>query len=364
MQVRNRRWAGVPLVAALAVLLLGTAVPPAAAAETPGTLPEIVEVDGVDVPVLGTFARRDGGRGDRDLVRGAVHGVQRVEGGTVLYVSVGLEAAAGGSFGAGSFFRETGRGYTTDALSQMYLVDRDGLKVYRLLLDGATTFTTSKRDARFPAGELRVLWGVFPELPDTVESVDVVVGDTNALVARVPVGSGALSPASDEAVPQVGTGWPRIPDADVLAQADPQDSIFDLARRTESADEVVATAESTQDVATTLDANVLFDKNSATLTPAATEALAAVAADIAARAVGEVVVTGHTDSDGSSSSNRTLSEQRAAAVVAALAPAAGGHVTFTAVGQGESDPVAPNDTPENMQLNRRVTVQYQIGSGS
>jgi len=364
VQVSTRRARAGTAVAVLAALLAGGVAVPAGAADTARTPSGTLEVDGVDVPVLGTFARRARDRGDLDLVRGAVHGVQRVEGGTVLYASAGVAADAASTFSAGQFFRETSRGYPTDALGQMYLVDRVGLKVYRLLLDGGTTFTTTKKDARFDRGELRVLWGVFPELPESVTSVDVVLGDTNVVVARVPVGDGALEPVSDEPAPLLGTGWPELPDAAVLAQADPQASIFDLARRTVTPDEVVATAESTEQVAATLDANVLFDKSSATLTPAAADVLAGVAADIAARGRGEVVVTGHTDSDGSSSSNQTLSEQRAAAVVAALQPGAGGNVTFSAVGRGEKDAVAPNDTPENMQLNRRVTVQYQIGAGS
>ncbi len=362
MQLTARHRSAGVAVATCAVLLLTAAAPSGPAGS--GTPSGVVDVDGVEVPVLGTFARRSGGEGDGRLVRGAVHGVQRVDGGTVLYASMGVPADAPGGFSAASFFRDTGRGYPIDALSQLYLVDRVGLKVYRVLVDGSTVYTTPKPDARVDKGEVRVMWAAFPELPASVTEVDVVLGDTNAVVARVPVSDGRLEPTSDEAAPRPGTGWPSVPGADVLAAADPAASTFDLFRRTESADQVVATAESTQEVDTTLDANVLFDKSSATLTPAAQDALAGVAADIAARGTGEVVVTGHTDSDGSSSSNQTLSEQRAAAVVAALQPAAGGAVTFSAVGRGEDEPVAPNDTPENMQLNRRVTVHYAIGAGS
>lgn len=39
-------------------------------------------------------------------------------------------------------------------------------------------------------------------------------------------------------------------------------------------------------------------------------------------------------------------------------------MTFVTEGKGEREPVAPNDTPENKQLNRRVTVQYAIEGGS
>lgn len=362
-QRTRRRRAAVALATGVTLVLTAGAVP---AVATSRTVPDagVVDVAGVEVPVLGTFARRDGGRGEGDLVRGALHGVRRVDGGTVLYASVGLPQDAAGVFSSGAFFRQTGRGYPTDVLSQMYLVDRTGLQVYRVLLDGSTPFTTTKPDVLFDQGELRVVWGAFPELPHDVDEVDVVLGDTQAVIARVAVEDGALEPLSPDPAPRTGTGWPEVPAADVLAAADPAASVFDLFRRTESVDEVVATAESTREVDATLDADVLFDTSSATLTPAAQQVLAGVAADVAERGTGEVVVTGHTDSDGSAGSNQTLSEQRAAAVVAALQPAAGGAVTFAVVGRGEEEPVVPNDTPENKQLNRRVTVRYALATGS
>ena len=122
--------------------------------------------------------------------------------------------------------------------------------------------------------------------------------------------------------------------------------------------------ESVEAVAVTLDANVLFASGSAELTPEASSALATVAADIAARGTGQVVVTGHTDADGSDSFNEMLSEQRAAAVLAALQPASGSNVTFVAVGKGEAEPVGDNSTDEGKQANRRVTVVYGVKGDS
>lgn len=191
--------------------------------------------------------------------------------------------------------------------------------------------------------------------------VDVFVGTQRVGVLGVPVEEGLLEPVVDVPGPLVGTGWPAVPEVAALG-ADPARSVFDLVTHTATA--AAQTSQTSQRVATTLDANVLFDKNSAVLTAAAQEALAVVAADIAARGTGQVRVVGHTDSDGSSSSNRALSSERAAAVVAALQPAAGGRVTFVAEGAGESEPVAPNDTAENMQLNRRVEVVYEIEEAS
>ena len=124
------------------------------------------------------------------------------------------------------------------------------------------------------------------------------------------------------------------------------------------------TEESPKQVATTLNANVLFATNSAELSGEAQGVLATVAADIRERGTGQVVVTGHTDSDGSDASNQVLSEQRANSVLAVLQPASGPGVTFVAVGKGESEPVASNGTDEGKQQNRRVTVVYSIKGGS
>jgi len=200
---------------------------------------------------------------------------------------------------------------------------------------------------------------VFPELPDGVDSVQVLLTN-NTSAGEVQVEEGALEPTADEASVVLGEGWPEVPQGAALAGADPAAVTFELTRRSGSIDGAATVDETTDEVAVTLDANVLFDKGSADLRPEAQQALADVAADIAARGTGEVVVVGHTDSDGSDASNQTLSEQRAGSVVAVLQPASGGGVTFRAVGRGEAEPLVPNNSPENMQLNRRVTVTYQV----
>ena len=76
-----------------------------------------------------------------------------------------------------------------------------------------------------------------------------------------------------------------------------------------------------------------------------------------------VVIEGHTDAEGSEASNRTLSERRAASVRAYLIDnyAIEGE-RLDASGFGESKPVAPNDTPEGRQQNRRVEIAKVTGS--
>ena len=67
-----------------------------------------------------------------------------------------------------------------------------------------------------------------------------------------------------------------------------------------------------------------------------------------------VRVEGHTDSRGSDAFNMRLSQRRAESVVAYLTAAGIDAGRLAPVGYGESAPVAPNDTKENMYKNRRV----------
>jgi outer membrane protein OmpA-like peptidoglycan-associated protein len=69
----------------------------------------------------------------------------------------------------------------------------------------------------------------------------------------------------------------------------------------------------------------------------------------------KVKIVGHTDSDGADAANADLSKRRAASVKAELIKVFSVNGDRLSVdGMGESQPVAPNDTPSNKALNRRV----------
>lgn len=116
-----------------------------------------------------------------------------------------------------------------------------------------------------------------------------------------------------------------------------------------------------------LGTDVLFAFGSAELPPDGGEQLSGVAARIAEVSPSLVRVTGHTDGIGDDASNLTLSEQRAAAVLAALTAAveASGAAApaFESAGRGETEPLLPEmtpagaDIPANRARNRRVTVE-------
>lgn len=67
-----------------------------------------------------------------------------------------------------------------------------------------------------------------------------------------------------------------------------------------------------------------------------------------------IEVAGHTDSQGTSRNNETLSEDRAKAVLVALKERGVDVSTMKAVGYGEEKPVADNGTEEGREANRRI----------
>jgi OOP family OmpA-OmpF porin len=72
----------------------------------------------------------------------------------------------------------------------------------------------------------------------------------------------------------------------------------------------------------------------------------------------KVLIIGHTDSDASDQYNLELSKKRAAAVKSYLVQRHGIDPALLATdGRGESQPLVPNTTPANKQLNRRVEVR-------
>lgn len=75
-----------------------------------------------------------------------------------------------------------------------------------------------------------------------------------------------------------------------------------------------------------------------------------------------VVIAGHTDSDGNSDTNLSLSEARAQSVMDYLIGRGIDPAQLRAVGYGEDQPVAPNDTARNKGLNRRIVFSAEARS--
>lgn len=100
---------------------------------------------------------------------------------------------------------------------------------------------------------------------------------------------------------------------------------------------------------------IYFDVNKDVVKPESYGTLKDIAAVLNEVPDVKVKIVGHTDTDGADASNLDLSKRRAAAVKAELAKSFGVNADrLVTDGMGESQPVAPNDTPVNKALNRRV----------
>ena len=106
--------------------------------------------------------------------------------------------------------------------------------------------------------------------------------------------------------------------------------------------------------AITDETKILFDPGSDQLT-AATQPVVDQIADIL-RGCGDlpIRVSGYTDSQGREEMNQQLSQGRADAVLTALRARRVPVSTFEAIGFGEENPIADNDTPEGREANRRI----------
>ena len=103
-----------------------------------------------------------------------------------------------------------------------------------------------------------------------------------------------------------------------------------------------------------------FDSGKAEVKPESRSTLDEIAKLLAADASMRLLVVGHTDTEGSMSGNRELSEQRAAAVVQELVTERGiAQSRLTPMGVGFAAPVATNRTTDGKTRNRRVElVEY------
>jgi len=104
---------------------------------------------------------------------------------------------------------------------------------------------------------------------------------------------------------------------------------------------------------------ILFASGSATIRPESTPTLNAVLEMLEDHEDVNLLIEGHTDSQGADAANQTLSEQRAASVRQYLVDHGIDDSRLDVVGHGESQPVADNATPEGMASNRRVVFRQK-----
>ncbi|MGC8774301.1 MAG: OmpA family protein [Chlorobaculum sp.] len=104
------------------------------------------------------------------------------------------------------------------------------------------------------------------------------------------------------------------------------------------------------------DTGLLFSTDSATLNANSRYNIEKLARILNRYNDTNVVVEGHTDNTGTEASNQILSERRAESVSTLLRTYGVSGRRLTAIGYGETRPVATNETETGRRLNRRVEV--------
>ncbi|WP_442806241.1 OmpA family protein [Streptomyces sp. NBC_01317] len=168
----------------------------------------------------------------------------------------------------------------------------------------------------------------------------------------VPPGTGSTSPP-----PEVDGGAPglKLRDGATLAPA----KVLDIISIVETEGGEERREDTNENVKFALQAEVLFGKDSAKLSPAATSRIAAIADEIKQQGSTKVRVFGFTDNLGSSAHGDVLSKQRAEAVHGVLdTELASAGITYEIRGYGEDYPIADNGTEEGRKKNRRVEVSF------
>lgn len=106
----------------------------------------------------------------------------------------------------------------------------------------------------------------------------------------------------------------------------------------------------------TFDSGILFDVDKSNLRPEAVTNLQELAVILNKYEDTEVLIEGHTDSDGTNEYNRDLSIRRAQSVATSLSTNQVNASRFTIMGYGEEQPIADNSTVDGKQANRRVEI--------
>jgi outer membrane protein OmpA-like peptidoglycan-associated protein len=102
--------------------------------------------------------------------------------------------------------------------------------------------------------------------------------------------------------------------------------------------------------------DIRFDTAKAVIKPESQPIVDQIATLLKGRPELRISVEGHTDNVGTPASNKTLSEARAAAVVAAITAQGVDRARLSAAGFGQERPVADNRTEDGRAKNRRVEI--------
>ncbi len=178
-------------------------------------------------------------------------------------------------------------------------------------------------------------------IEDSTDAEDTDGGSTGTATSgdeEAAVGEGTEGAGATEDPDEADDGQAADDQAGDAVDADPSDDTEEPATINEELD---------------LDP-VTFEVRSATITDAGRAVLDEAAAYLASHPDVTVEIAGHTDSDGESAENITLSQDRADVVKAYLEDQGIDGSRLVPVGYGETEPVASNETEAGKARNRRI----------
>jgi outer membrane protein OmpA-like peptidoglycan-associated protein len=109
-------------------------------------------------------------------------------------------------------------------------------------------------------------------------------------------------------------------------------------------------------IAVTFASGLLYDFDSDVVRTEAAKNLRNLAASLGKYPNTDLLIVGHTDAVGTSEYNQALSQRRATAAANFLTSEGVNPARLQAMGRGETEPLAANDTEGGRQSNRRVEV--------
>jgi outer membrane protein OmpA-like peptidoglycan-associated protein len=133
-----------------------------------------------------------------------------------------------------------------------------------------------------------------------------------------------------------------------------------LDKQAKELEKVAETKRTEQGIVTKLKSDILFDTGKADLKPAAKTNITKLAEILKKYPENVITVKGYTDSQGSDTLNKALSEQRAAAVREYLSKGGVPDTTLSTVGMGKENPVAENTSADGRAKNRRVEIEITV----
>ena len=133
-----------------------------------------------------------------------------------------------------------------------------------------------------------------------------------------------------------------------------------LDKRAQELEKVAETRKTEHGLLLNLQSELLFETDSAVLTDEAVTQLTQIGDILAKYAEDRITIEGHTDSRGTRPYNEALSLRRAEAVSRVLRGRGVEERQMVVLGQGETQPVAPNATPDGRTANRRVELHIDV----